>query len=201
MNEKFFDLKKEKQDRMINAGLKVFALNGYHHASTDEIVKEARISKGLLFHYFGSKSGYYAFLYDYISRYVILELSSEIRDPSVDYFELQEEILGVESGLMEQYPFLFLFLESVRLEDDGEGLSALEESPRDVLSCYGDMIASSQTDAYVRIGDFGKLTEMLRFLRIQVMRELLSDPTEETGGYLPKMKGFLDLLKHLSSAL
>ena len=25
MNDKFFDLKREKQDRMINAGLKVFA--------------------------------------------------------------------------------------------------------------------------------------------------------------------------------
>ena len=31
MNEKFFDLKREKQDRMINAGLKVFAKNGYRH--------------------------------------------------------------------------------------------------------------------------------------------------------------------------
>ena len=78
MNEKFFDLKKEKQDRMINAGLKVFAQNGYRHASTDEIVKEAGISKGLLFHYFVSKAGYYAFLYDYITRFTILELTSEI---------------------------------------------------------------------------------------------------------------------------
>ena len=76
MNEKFYDLKKEKQDRMINAGLRIFALNGYHHASTDEIVKEAKISKGLLFHYFGSKAGYYGFLYSYVSRYVILELRS-----------------------------------------------------------------------------------------------------------------------------
>ena len=48
MNEKFFDLKKEKQDRMINAALKVFASNGYKHASTDDIVTEAGISKGLL---------------------------------------------------------------------------------------------------------------------------------------------------------
>ena len=55
MNEKFFDLKKEKQDRMINAALKVFALNGYRHASTDDIVREAAISKGLLFHYFENK--------------------------------------------------------------------------------------------------------------------------------------------------
>ena len=50
MNEKFFDLNREKQDRMINAALCVFAQNGYRHASTDTIVKEAGISKGLLFH-------------------------------------------------------------------------------------------------------------------------------------------------------
>ena len=46
MNEKFFDLKKEKQDRMINAALKVFALHGYRHACTDDIVKEAAIKIG-----------------------------------------------------------------------------------------------------------------------------------------------------------
>ena len=68
MNEKFFDLKKEKQDRMINAALKVFALNGYRHASTDDIVREAAISKGLLFHYFENKLGVYAFVYDYSVR-------------------------------------------------------------------------------------------------------------------------------------
>ena len=41
MNEKFFELKKEKQDRMINGAMKVFARNGYKRASTDEMVKEA----------------------------------------------------------------------------------------------------------------------------------------------------------------
>ena len=49
MNEKFFELKKEKQDRMINAALLVFSKYGYYHASTDEIVKEANISKGLFY--------------------------------------------------------------------------------------------------------------------------------------------------------
>ena len=34
MNEKFFDLKKEKQDRMINGAMKVFALNGFMRATT-----------------------------------------------------------------------------------------------------------------------------------------------------------------------
>ena len=85
MNEKFFDLKKEKQDRMINASLKVFAMNGYAHASTDDIVREAGISKGLLFHYFVSKLGLYSFIYDYSIRYVILELTTGVDKEETDY--------------------------------------------------------------------------------------------------------------------
>ena len=72
MNERFFDLNKSKQDRIINSALSVFTENGYAHASTDEIVGRAGISKGLLFHYFGSKLGTYAFLYEYSTRYVLL---------------------------------------------------------------------------------------------------------------------------------
>ena len=45
----FFMQKKDSQDRMINAALKVFALQGYRHGSTDDIVREAAVSKGLLF--------------------------------------------------------------------------------------------------------------------------------------------------------
>ena len=62
MNEKFFDLNREKQDRMINAALRVFAKNGYRHASTDVIVREAGISKGLLFHYFTNKIGLFSLI-------------------------------------------------------------------------------------------------------------------------------------------
>ena len=86
MNEKFFDLKKEKQDRMINAALKIFGLNGYEHASTDEIVREAGISKGLLFHYFISKLGLYTFVYDYSVRYMILELGTGVAAEETDLF-------------------------------------------------------------------------------------------------------------------
>lgn len=94
MNEKFFDLKKEKQDRMINASLKIFALNGYKHASTDDIVTEAGISKGLLFHYFGSKLGLYTFLYDYSVRFMKLELTRGVVETNnkADYFELRKQI-------------------------------------------------------------------------------------------------------------
>ena len=92
MNEKFFDLKKEKQDRMINAALKLFAENGYRRASTDDMVKEAGISKGLLFHYFGSKLGLYEFVYDYSVKFLTMELSSVLHQEETDFFVLRGQI-------------------------------------------------------------------------------------------------------------
>ena len=92
MNDKFFDLKREKQDRIINAGLKIFARYGYRHAATDEIVREAGISKGLLFHYFTNKVGIYVFLMDYSVRYLLLELSRNVKETETDFFEICKQI-------------------------------------------------------------------------------------------------------------
>jgi TetR/AcrR family transcriptional regulator len=65
MFSKFLNLDKEKQDRIINAAIKEFAEKGYDRASTNEIVKEAGISNGLLFHYFQNKKQMFLFLFDY----------------------------------------------------------------------------------------------------------------------------------------
>ena len=72
MNEKFFDLAKEKQDRIMNAAISTFARRGYKYASTDEIKSKAGISKGLLFHYFGDKASLYRYVCEYSSKYVMM---------------------------------------------------------------------------------------------------------------------------------
>ena len=93
LNEKFWDLNKTKQNSMINGALKVFSRDGFRHASTDEIVAEAGISKGLLFHYFCSKSGIYEFLAEYSARFALVELDSGISKAGLlSFFELQRKI-------------------------------------------------------------------------------------------------------------
>ena len=67
------------------------AIGGYKHASTDDIVGEAGISKGLLFHYFGSKLGLYSFLYDYSVRFMKLELTGGVSSTERDYFEIRRQ--------------------------------------------------------------------------------------------------------------
>lgn len=55
INEKFYELEKEKQDKIINAAIEVFSKNDYKNAVTEEIAYKAEISKGLLFYYFKNK--------------------------------------------------------------------------------------------------------------------------------------------------
>ena len=113
---------------MINAALLVFAKYGYHHATTDDIVKTAEISKGLLFHYFGSKIGLYAFLYDYATRFVTLELAqNNVGKNEAGYFELYKQILSAKAAAMSQYPYILLFLKKAEEETYAEAVGEIEE--------------------------------------------------------------------------
>ena len=127
MNEKFFDLKKEKQDRMINAALKAFAINGYKRASTDDIVKEAGISKGLLFHYFTNKVGVYVFLMDYSVRFLLLELSRTVKTDTKNYFELLKQMESGKLAVLKNYPYMQAFLDKAFEEVCLEALEECEE--------------------------------------------------------------------------
>lgn len=120
MNDKFWDLRKEKQNRIINAALKVFCAYGYKRASTDEIVKEAGISKGLLFHYFISKQGLYTFIYEYSAQYMKMEYTRCIGEDEHDFFVLQTQLEQAKLQVMRTYPFMNQFLNRAFLEEDGD---------------------------------------------------------------------------------
>jgi len=115
MRESFFDLKSEKQDRMINASLHMFAVNGYKHASTDDIVREAGISKGLLFHYFDSKAGLYAFLLDYSVRYLLFEYNRYIENET-DFFEYHLKLESAKLNVLRNYPYMYGFIDGAMNE-------------------------------------------------------------------------------------
>ena len=110
MNERFFELKKDRQDRIINGAMRIFAQNGYRHASTDEMVAAASISKGLLFHYFKSKKGTWEFLYEYSTRYTLLEMREAQRRQRSDFFEMYRLLAKVDEAVLRKYPFMPLFL-------------------------------------------------------------------------------------------
>lgn len=53
-----------KKDRITAAGIEAFSRRSYQDVSTDSITQSCGISKGILFHYFGSKKGFYLYCLD-----------------------------------------------------------------------------------------------------------------------------------------
>ncbi|HYE80843.1 MAG TPA: TetR/AcrR family transcriptional regulator [Clostridia bacterium] len=106
----------EKRERIINAALKEFARNGYDKASTNEIIKEAGISKGSLFNYFNSKRDLYLFLIDYVVE-VIDKIYDEVDWNKTDLFERMREIGLIKLKIMKKFPQAFDFLKTTARED------------------------------------------------------------------------------------
>ncbi len=104
---KFMAMEAEKRRRVIEAALKEFS-KGYTAANTDVIVKEAGISKGLLFHYFGSKRGLFLFLIKYSLGIFFSELDSVVSE-NCDFLENVKRVSKLKLDLSVRYPLLFGF--------------------------------------------------------------------------------------------
>ena len=198
MNDKFFDLKKEKQDRMINAALKVFALKGYEHASTDDIVREAGISKGLLFHYFISKLGLYTFIYDYSVRYLMLELSTGVTKEETDYFDLIRQILSAQIQMMHNYPYMLQFLNASRKEDVSEALVATEEKRGIWPHQYNQIMRRADTGRFRKNVDVEKLTRIINFTVNGMLSQQIYGGSFQPDLFGEEVKGYLDMLRKMS---
>ena len=198
MNEKFFDLKKEKQDRMINAALKIFAMKGYEHASTDDIVREAAISKGLLFHYFISKLGLYTFIYDYSVKYVTLELSTGVDKGETDYFKLLWQMKQAQVQVMHTYPYMIQFLNESKKEDVSEVLIETEEKRSVLPDLYSQILKRADSGLFKAGVDVSKLTKTIDFTLNGLMTEKFLAGEFQPDQYAEEVKQYLNMLKKMA---
>ncbi len=197
MNEKFYSLKKEKQDTMINGAMEVFAKSGYRHASTDEMVKVCGVSKGLWFHYFESKTGLYSFMASYALKYAMLEFNMRTMKEGMDYFDLRYDMEICKTIMMNKYPYLPLFLISICEENDED----VQEVLKDPLARYReDMSELMLTADYGRLLDHEDrvlLTDMVDHTIDALMKEGYRTAAFPKERYLDSVRKHLRALKKL----
>ena len=198
MNSKFFDLAKEKQDRMINAALKVFAENGYKGASTDDIVKEAGISKGLLFHYFSNKIGLYTFVYDYSTRYMMLELTSEVDSKETDFFEIYKQMEMAKLQVLKNYPYMQEFLNRAMYEDVHEAILAIEDKRSVLKECYENIQNQIDFSVLREEVDIDRLVKMLDLTIQGIMAEHFRQGSFQPEMLYTEVLGYLEMMKKLT---
>jgi len=120
MVAKFLNLNPEKQERIMNAAMKEFAQKGYEQASTNEIVKDAEISKGILFHYFKNKKEMFLFLYDRSVELMMEDFLAKLDTREKDLFVKWRQAVMLKLDLIRKHPDLFDFLRVAYVEDANE---------------------------------------------------------------------------------
>lgn len=128
MNEKFFTLSQDKQQRIINAAYKVFALNSYKKAPMSEIAYEGEISKALLFHYFRNKKDLYMYLWDNAMELTKRAIRLYETTQTSDFFEMLKRSLFAKCSLMRDYPYIYQFSLQAYYETEPEIKQAIQQS-------------------------------------------------------------------------
>ena len=141
--QKFLALPEEKRERIINAAMKEF-LAGYKNASTDNIVREAGISKGLLFHYFGTKEQLYNFLIDSAMEIMNREYFDLINILQPDILESVWQLSLLKQELFVRYPNIFDFMTSVYAD-----AAAKNEGTAGNLARFQAVQAKIMQDVYI----------------------------------------------------
>lgn len=157
MFSKFLSLNPEKQERILNAATKEFALKGFENASTNEIVKQAGISKGLLFHYFKNKKELYLFLYNHFVEVLMAEFFNELDFSQRDLFDRLKNVMILKSKLVNKYPDVFSFMLSAQMVESNEIKSEMDESKGELLkSSYGRLFENIDTTKFREGLDFAR---------------------------------------------
>ena len=138
MNEKFYNLPEEKQQKIINAGYRIFSQNSYRKSPVSEIAAEAGISKSLLFHYFKNKKELYLFLWDTCGQVTIESLEKYGCYEPGDLFEMMLRGLKAKMEIMRRYPDLGAFVIKAFYEKNPEISQLIQERYRKLLTYRAD---------------------------------------------------------------
>lgn len=134
MNEKFYSLPEEKQQRIINAGFSVFSQNSYKKSSMNDIAQQAQISKSLLFFYFRNKRELYLFLWDTACRLTVEYLNAYGCYEPEDLFTAMERGMNAKLDMMEKYPYIANFAIRAFLEKNREVSGEIQSSYRELFN-------------------------------------------------------------------
>ncbi len=109
-SHKVMAVEDDKRQRIIVAAMQEF-MKGYRNAKTDRIVKCAGISKGLLFHYFGTKKELFFFLFQYSVHIIGGEYKAAYFE-SRDFLDNIWQLSLLARKLVKKHPLVYGFLAS-----------------------------------------------------------------------------------------
>lgn len=202
ITEKFQNLDYDKQQRILDAAFMEFAKNGYERASTNQIVKNAAIGKGMLFYYFQSKKELYHYLVDYALQIIRYQYLNLIDMKETDFIERMSQATQVKMTCFTENPNVFNFLGTFFLESKPDIPSQLAEHYEQLLkegnaimyenidkTCFRDDVDVDKVFKLIQWAMDGYQNEIISSLKDQELSSVDFTP------YWEEFYAYLDILK------
>ncbi len=123
---------------ILGAALSEFSLHGYHKANTNTICEKAGISKGLLFHYFGSKKNLFLYLLDDTVKTIYKEIFVQCGAISQDLFEILRVMAVAKLKVAIDRPAEYRFIYDAFMKVPEELKSDMETRFSGMMSLSGE---------------------------------------------------------------
>ena len=155
----------ERRAAILDSALAVFAQQGYHASSIDDIARENGVSKALIYEHFTSKAELYAELLEQYAGALFSALAEAVSDAGTSAAARLATGLDAFYGFVEDHRVAWRML--FREAADPEAIVLLERVTAQVTAVVAGLIAE---DPGARRGDDDEAT---REYRIQVLAQML----------------------------
>ncbi|MBO2455457.1 TetR/AcrR family transcriptional regulator [Actinomadura barringtoniae] len=139
----------EARERILAAATKLFGAQGYEATTTRQIVEEARVTKGALYHWFGTKDELLTTIY----RGLLAEQTSRLAAIAHGGGPVDKRLYAAVADLFdhmnEHYEPLTVWARSMHLVE-GEGAAAVRRDRRRYYEIFRDLIKEGQAAGTVR---------------------------------------------------
>jgi TetR/AcrR family transcriptional regulator len=127
------DYEETSRHKIIASAIGVFAQYGYEKASTTLIAMKSGLSKGLIFHYFGSKADLYTTTYQEVIEIMVSRLVDKVNFAETDLLLRIREITRLKFELMQVYPEIFEFLHVAFFDQPPELKETMQKINSDMI--------------------------------------------------------------------
>lgn len=190
--EKNTDLNAEdsKKKNILNAAIAEFS-HGYEKASTDAIVKSAGVSKGLLFHYFGTKKDLFIATYNYAVNAMMSEFFDLVNFDQRDILERWRQVVFLKMDLMKKHPMIFTFASTAQFPGNNEVKHNIVEQQNKILNAESPKLFSNIDRSLFREDIDVDMALRVIFFTMTGYSESQAEPEKTTEEYYGEYERYL----------
>jgi len=185
-----FNAADSKKENILNAAIAEFS-HGYEKASTDAIVKSAGVSKGLLFHYFGTKKDLFAATYDYAVNAMMSEFFDLVNFNQRDILERWRQVVFLKMDLMKKHPMIFAFASIAQFPGNDEVKINIVEQQNKILDAQSPKLFSNIDRSLFREDIDVDMALRVIFFTMTGYSESQAEPEKTTEEYYGEYERYL----------